>query len=340
MRKSVYVAYTGGTIGMQRIDGNYVPVSNSLQKQIADIPAFQHAELPHFTIHEYDPLLDSTNMSPADWSKIAGDICAHYDDYDGFVVLHGTDTMAYTSSALAFMLQGVAKPVIVTGSQIPLCEIRNDAQENIITALIIAANYRIPEVCLYFDGHLLRGCRAVKVDADSFAAFASPNYPPLATVGIDIELNIDRVRRPPIERRDVTMQAIHEPEVGAFRLFPGVSAQILDNILKPPLKGLVLETYGAGNGPTHDPHFLDALTQATARGVVIVNCTQCLSGTVDLSKYATGVAMAKAGVISGYDMTAEAALTKLAYLLSQSLPVNEVKRQMQLDLRGELTAVY
>ena len=340
MRKKVYVAYTGGTIGMQRVDGNYKPVAQSLQTQINNIPTFKHPDLPQYTIHEYDPLLDSTNMSPADWSKIVEDICANYDHYDGFVVLHGTDTMAYTASALAFMLQGIAKPVIVTGSQIPLCEIRNDAQENLITALIIAGNYRIPEVCLYFDGQLLRGCRAVKVDADAFDAFASPNYPPLASVGIEVELNVDRVRRPPLERQEVTMQAIRESVVGAFRLFPGVSAQILENVLNPPLKGLVLETYGAGNGPTHDPQFLQVLAKATERGVVIVNCTQCLSGTVDLSKYATGVAMAEAGVISGYDMTAEAALTKLAYLLSQSLSVDEIKRQMQIDLRGELTLPY
>ena len=337
MRKKIYIAYTGGTIGMQRVNGNYVPVSNSLQTQMSQIPAFQHPDLPDYVIHEFDPLLDSTNMTPADWSRIARGICAHYDAYDGFVVLHGTDTMAYTSSALAFMLEGLAKPVIVTGSQIPLCELRNDAQENLITALIIAANYHIPEVCLYFGGWLLRGCRAVKVDAAGFTAFASPNFPPLATVGINIDVDESQVRRASITRRDVTVQEICEPVVGAFRLFPGVSAQILANVLQPPLKGLVLETYGAGNGPTHDPKFLQVLAAATAQGIVIVNCTQCLRGMVDLGKYATGVAMARAGVISGYDMTAEAALTKLAFLLSKDLPVDEVKAQMQQNLRGELT---
>jgi L-asparaginase len=242
MRKKVYVAYTGGTIGMQRVNGNYTPVSRSLQDQIDQIPTFQHKDLPEFVIHEYDPLLDSTNMTPSDWSRIAEDICANYDDFDGFVVLHGTDTMAYTSSALAFMLQGLAKPVIVTGSQIPLSEIRNDAQENLITALTIAANYRIPEVCLYFGGHLYRGCRAVKVDAAGFEAFDSPNYPPLATVGIEIDVRRKQVRQPPIARHEVTMQEICEPVVGAFRLFPGVSAQILGNVLQPPLKGI-----GVGN---------------------------------------------------------------------------------------------
>lgn len=337
MRKKVYVAYTGGTIGMQRVNGNYVPVSHSLQAQIDQIPAFQHPDLPEYVIHEYDPLLDSSNMNPSDWSLIAEDICANYDAYDGFVVLHGTDTMAYTSSALAFMLEGLAKPVIVTGSQIPLSEIRNDAQENLITALTIAGSYRIPEVSLYFGGHLFRGCRVVKTDAAGFDAFESPNYPPLAKVGIEIDVQRKQVRQSPILRRDVVRQEIGKSVVGAFRLFPGVSVKILENILKPPLKGLILETYGAGNGPADDAEFLQVLADASVQGIVIVNCTQCLQGTVDLSKYATGAKLAQVGVIGGYDMTAEAALTKLSYLLSKGLSTEEVKVQMQLDLRGELT---
>ncbi|HYI13571.1 MAG TPA: asparaginase domain-containing protein, partial [Thermoanaerobaculia bacterium] len=194
MRKRVYIIYTGGTIGMKRTRSGYVPASGYLQSQMSQMPELRHESMPSYTIEEYDPLLDSSNMTPAEWVKIARDVESNYDRYDGFVVLHGTDTMAYTASAVPFLLAGVRKPVIITGSQIPLCEIRNDARENLITSLMLAANYAIPEVCLYFGGKLLRGCRSTKVSADGFAAFDSPNFPPLGTVGIDIEVNWDLVR--------------------------------------------------------------------------------------------------------------------------------------------------
>jgi L-asparaginase len=336
MRKRVYIAYTGGTIGMTPTRDGYRPAPGWLQKQMAQMPELRHPSMPAYRIHEYAPLLDSSNMTPAEWLEIAHDIAAVYGDYDGFVVLHGTDTMAYTTSALPFLLNGLAKPVIVTGSQIPLCEVRNDGRENLITSLLIAANHDVPEVCLYFGGRLLRGCRATKVSADGFAAFASPNVPPLGTVGVDIEIDRDLVRRP--ARRALRVDELaRTPVVSALRLFPGISPAIVRNVLLPPLQGLVLETYGVGNGPDRDAAFIAVLTEAAARGVVIVDCTQCLQGTVDLTEYAAGSALARAGVISGFDMTAEAALTKLYYLFSRGYGPEKVKREMQRDLRGELT---
>jgi len=336
MRKRVYIAYTGGTIGMNRTRGGYCPEPGYLQRQMAQMPELDHPSMPSYTIHEYAPLLDSSNMTPGDWVKIAHDVAANYARYDGFVVLHGTDTMAYTASALPFMLHGLAKPVIITGSQIPLCEVRNDARENLITSLLIAAKHDVPEVCLYFGGKLLRGCRSVKVSASGFAAFDSPNVPPLGTVGIDIEINRDLVRKPNRKQR-LRVDDFGSAVVSALRLFPGISPELVRNVLRPPLQGLVLEAYGVGNGPENDRDFIAALAEATARGVVIVDCTQCLEGTVDLGEYATGSALARAGVISGRDMTAEAALAKLYYLFSRGYAPKTVRREMQRDLRGELT---
>jgi L-asparaginase len=336
MRKRVYIAHTGGTIGMTPARDGYRPAPGNLLKQMAAMPELSHRSMPAYTVHDYDPLLDSSNMTPVEWVKIANDIADHYREYDGFVVLHGTDTMAYTASALPFMLQGLGKPVIITGSQIPLCEIRNDARENLITSLMLAANEDIPEVCLYFGGKLLRGCRSTKVSADGFAAFDSPNFPPLGTVGIGIEVNRDLIRRDK-RRRRLQVHELAAPVVSALRLFPGISSELVRNMLRPPLQGLVLEAYGVGNGPDQNREFIAALAEATARGVVIVDCTQCLAGTVNLHEYATGSALARAGVVSGYDMTAEAALAKLFYLFSQKHSPARVKKEMQRDLRGEVT---
>jgi L-asparaginase len=336
MRKRVYIAYTGGTIGMKKAAGGYVPVPSYLQMQMKKIPELKSEALPVYDIHEYDPLLDSSNMTPSDWLKIAEDIASHYDAYDGFVVLHGTDTMAYTASALPFMLQNLQKPVILTGAQIPLCELRNDARENLITAMLIAANFSIPEVCLCFGSKLLRGNRAIKVDADGFDAFDSPNFPPLGSLGIEIKINHDLVLRHAGRPKPVAVKPMKAPSVAVLRLFPGISADIVRNILQPPIAGLVLETYGSGNGP-QDQALIAELKKAVQRGVVIINCTQCIKGTVNMEDYATGSALAGAGVISGFDMTVEAALAKMAYLFSCRLPPEVVQEKMQTDLRGELS---
>jgi len=337
MTQRLYIAYTGGTIGMRRTADGYAPAPGFLEAQMTAMPELADPRMPTYDIHEYDTLLDSSNMRPADWVRIGEDICEHYEAYDGFIVLHGTDTMAYTASALPFFLQGLAKPVIITGSQIPLCEIRNDARANLITSMLIAAEYPVPEVCLFFGSKLLRGCRAVKVDADGLDAFDSPKYPPLGVVGVDVQIDRSHLASLSPADRVTLVTPVVDATVGAFRLFPGLSPDLLQNVLQPPLQGLVLEAYGVGNGPDRDVTFLEVLAEATRRGVVIVAITQCLRGSVRLEEYAAGSALAKAGVISGRDMTAEAALCKLFYLFGAGCSPEVVKRKIGENLCGELT---
>lgn len=335
MRKRVYIAYTGGTIGMTPSAEGYAPAPGYLQKQMENMLELKSGLMPQYTINEYDPLLDSSNMTPHDWVAIARDIARNYHDYDGFVVLHGTDTMAYAASALSFMLEGLQKPVIFTGSQIPICEIRNDARDNLITAILIAGNYNIPEVCLYFGDRLFRGNRTVKVNADGLDAFDSPNFPPLGTVGIDIKINTGLINKVP--QKEFAVHNFGDHSISALRLFPGISAQVVENILHPPLKGLVLETYGLGNIPDQNKELINALKRACEQGVVIVACTQSLRGTVDLGAYKAGSVLERIGVISGYDMTTEAALAKMYYLFSRGYSIEEIRRLMQENIRGELT---
>ena len=336
MKKKVCILYTGGTIGMKPTPQGYAPEAGYLGRVMASMPDFSSPEMPRYDICEYSPLLDSSNMGPRHWLAIARDIADKYGDYDGFVVIHGTDTMAYTASALPFMLEGLAKPVVLTGSQIPLCRVRSDGRENLVTALMVVALTPVPEVCLCFGNRLLRGCRATKVDAAGFQAFASPNFPDLGHIGVTIRPRPELLL-PVRHANGLTVHPLSDARVGALRLFPGISAELVANVLRSPLQGLVLETYGMGNGPSNDADLMDVLTEACKRGVVIVNCTQCLRGTVDQGGYEAGSALARAGVVSGADMTAEAALTKLIYLFSLGLAPDDIRDKMTRNLRGALT---
>ena len=336
LKKRIYVAYTGGTIGMMQSTQGFVPAKGHLTESINALPEFHRSEMPEFTISEYQPLIDSSNMTPNDWQRIADDIKANYDDYDGFVVLHGTDTMAYTSSALSFMFENLSKPVIVTGSQIPLSQLRSDGQVNVLNALYIAANYPISEVSLFFNNKLYRGNRCIKAYADGFNAFDSPNMPVLLEAGINIQLVAGTLASSVYDVEPLQLSTITPQPVGVVHLYPGISSDVIENVIKQPVKALILRSYGVGNAP-QDEALLSCLRKAKEQGIVVVNCSQCIKGTVNMSGYATGNALSETGVISGHDMTLEATLTKLHYLLSKNLSYDEMCQQMDISLRGELT---
>lgn len=274
-------------------------------------------------------------MEHSDWIKICHLIEKNYYDYDGFVILHGTDTMAYTASALSFMLENLGKPVILTGSQIPFAELINDARRNLLTAIIFAGKVDLPEVCVFFNNNLLRGCRSRKVDSWSLDAFESPNCPPLATLGMEININYDLVLNQPKGRFRVH-ETINK-NIAVLHLVPGFSDETFTNLLAEPLEGLILQSYGSGNAPAKKSRFLEAITLAVKRGVIVIVTSQCLRGSVNLKQYATGKSLLDAGAISGYDMTVETAATKLGWLLGLGIPKEQVKSLMEIDLRGELT---
>ena len=334
-RKRILIIYTGGTIGMIRTDNGYAPEKEKFHQLLDDIPELKADEMPSWDMVDMDPLLDSSNITVHEWNAIGQLIAQQYDRYDGFVVLHGTDTMAYTASALSFTLRNNRKPVILTGSQIPLCEIRTDARDNLITAMMVASDDRVHEVCLYFGGKLLRGNRSIKYSADDLIAFESPDFPPLAEAGIEIRYNTSLLL-PPGEG-EFRLQMLQNVPIGVIKVFPGIQFELFDSIMTEKLKGIVIETFGAGNIPGNADMLLPIIRKASENGTIIIVCSQCPHGTVMLGAYETSAALKKAGAVSGYDITTEAAVAKLYYLFSTGLSGEEIRKRMEQNLRGEIS---
>lgn len=339
---SVLLIYTGGTIGMienpssgmlEAFDFEYI------EKHVPEIKRFSYA----IDTISFDPVIDSSDMGPDCWVRIVEIIHKNYDRYDGFVVLHGTDTMAHTASALSFMLENLAKPVVLTGSQLPIGKLRTDGKENLITSIEIAAAKNkegrpyVAEVCVLFDDLLLRGNRSTKMCADLFEAFSSPNLPPLAEVGIDIHYNRQILLSPPGEGTPLKIHTQLDPNVMVLKLFPGLSRQVVHSILHTEgLRGVVLETYGSGNAPGQE-WFVHEIRSAVERGIIVVNVTQCQVGTVEMQRYETGNRLLRMGVISGYDSTSEAMVAKLMFLLGLGLSTEEIKKRMESSIVGEIS---
>lgn len=334
-RKKVCILYTGGTIGMVRTENGFAPAPGTFAAELAAIRDLSSPKMPEWDLVEFNPLLDSSNITYEQWNQIAGEIESRHDDYDGFVVLHGTDTMAYSASALSFMLEGLGKPVIFTGSQIPLCELRSDGKDNLITSVMIAAEGKVREVCLYFCNVLLRGNRAMKFSSDGLIAFTSPNYTELAKAGISIEYREKAFLEVDPDSR-MTVRRLKNTRLGVVKVFPGIQFDLFTPIVHDDLQGLILETFGSGNIPNYDETLSNLIEEAAKIGAVVVVCTQCPQGSVRLGTYEAGSALVDAGAVSGFNMTTEAAVAKLQYLLSQDLNHDQVRELMETNLRGEL----
>lgn len=336
---AVLLIYTGGTIGMKEDShGALTPFDfDGLMEFVPELGKFT-CRIDHYS---FSPLIDSSDVEPSLWVRLAEIIRDRYDEYDGFVILHGTDTMAYSASALSFMLENLSKPVIFTGSQLPVGRPRTDGKENLISSVEIAVAKNpdgsavVPEVCIFFNSQLLRGNRSTKADSTSFHAFRSPNYPPLATAGIDILYNDKHIMRP--SSAAFRINTTLDTRVSILKVHPGITPQVVrDILLGSDTRAVIIETYGSGNAISKD-WFVDIVRESSARGKVLLNVTQCLAGTVNMDLYATGRALRDAGVVSGRDLTTEAALAKLFCLMGSTTDNSEVKRRLKNNLRGEIS---
>lgn len=338
--RSVLIIYTGGTIGMVKSPETNTLVPMDFSNIRVKVPELKMFDFDVHTI-TFDPPIDSSEMCPEIWARLARVIRDNYQSYDGFVILHGTDTMAYTASALSYMLHNLQKPVVLTGSQLPMGTIRTDGKENLIAALEIAAAQEhesaiVPEVCIFFQAKLYRGNRTTKYNAENLMAFRSENYPALAEVGIDIKYSYPYIRYV-VMAGQFSISEKMDSNVSVLKIFPGITRPFVHAALSVPgLRGVVLETFGSGNAPTSD-WFISELKEAVARGVVIVNVTQCMAGNVEMWRYDTGRHLQEIGLVSGHDMTTEAALTKLMYLLGNYSDYDEIKMMLNKSLRGEIS---
>lgn len=339
-KTSILIIYTGGTIGMVHdpVTGSLIPIDF---KHITDhVPELSKLGYDLQSV-AFDPVKDSSNIDPEMWVRMAEIIEENFNNFDGFVVLHGTDTMAYSASALSFMLENLDKPVIFTGSQLPIGLLRTDGRENLITSIEIAAASEeekavVPEVCIYFDNGLTRGNRTTKLSAEHFDAFSSPNYPPLAQVGLHLKYNKNLIRHPG-KNKKLVVHKLFDNNVAILKIFPGINRNLVQAIINTKdLKGLIIETFGSGNAPTYQ-WFIDDLKRFIKSGGIIFNVTQCHGGSVEMGLYETSREMLAAGVISGKDITSEASVTKMMHLLGVCETGKKVKECLGISIAGEIS---